>query len=328
MTADLSDLLISVVIPVKNGSAWLDDTIPAILNQKISGQFEILVIDSGSTDNTLSIVKKYPIRLIQIDPEDFNHGLTRNLGVRESKGKYIVMTVQDAKPLTSGWLQELLNGFSDDAVAGVCGQQIVPHHRDKNPVEWFRPISKPNVRRYQFRQKENLLNLKPEEQLAFCRWDDVNAMYRTEVLTQLPFRKTDFAEDALWARDALMAGYAIVYNPLAQVEHYHQADYEFAFKRNFIIQYHFNKYFNTIPRVGGNGLMENLRVLKLLLRESKIPFAEKWKWFRYNYTYRRAVTQSNRLFLENFQSSLGDSLEKKYMELSHNIPQARIIKNG
>ena len=103
------------------------------------------------------------------------------------------------------------------------------------------------LRKYHFPDKDDFRKLSPDEQLAVCRWDDVNAMYRRDILIILPFRETDFAEDVLWAKDALMAGHAIVYNPVSQVEHYHQEDYQFAFKRNFIVQYHFYKYFGVLP---------------------------------------------------------------------------------
>jgi rhamnosyltransferase len=133
--------LISVVIPVKNGDSWLRETIPAILDQELDGAIEIIAIDSGSTDDTLSVLSKYPVTVVSIEPEEFNHGLTRNIGANLAKGKYLVMTVQDAKPSSRFWLQQLMDGFLDDTVAGVCGQQIVPHHFDKNPVEWYRPVS-------------------------------------------------------------------------------------------------------------------------------------------------------------------------------------------
>ena len=208
------------------------------------------------------------LTVVSIKPEDFNHGLTRNKGVSLAKGRFVVMTVQDAKPTNPFWLQHLLDGFLDDTVAGVCGQQVVPHHPDKNPVEWYRPISKPELRKYHFPNAEDFRKLTPHQQLAICKWDDVNAMYRRDILDILPFRKTDFAEDALWARDALIGGYAIVYNPISQVEHYHQEDYQFAFKRNFIIRYHFYKYFGVLPGKSDR-VLRFLKTIKLLIRGEK-----------------------------------------------------------
>jgi rhamnosyltransferase len=85
----MSEILISVVIPVKNGGKWLNDTLPAILNQIVAGEFEIIAVDSGSDDNSLSIIEKYPVELIKIPASEFNHGLTRNLGVQRAKGNIL-----------------------------------------------------------------------------------------------------------------------------------------------------------------------------------------------------------------------------------------------
>jgi rhamnosyltransferase len=315
------DPLISVVIPVKNGSGWLNETIPAILNQELSGAIEIIAIDSGSTDQTLSILSKYTVHIISIQPEEFNHGLTRNLGVSLAKGKFVVMTVQDAKPVSRFWLQQLLDGFTDDTIAGVCGQQIVPHHFDKNPMEWYRPLSKPELRKYHFPVTEVFKQLSAQKQLDLCRWDDVNAMYRKDLLTLIPFRKTDFAEDALWARDTLMAGYAIVYNPVAQVEHYHQEDFQFAFKRNFIIRYHFYKYFDALPSQS-NRFIQFLKTIKRLIKEKDIPIIQKLSWLKYNYRNQRAVANSNDIILKSLRNGKEEQLDDYYRQISKLIPQA------
>src|ERR1700722_2461941 len=139
-----NDILISVIIPVKNGDYWLEGVLEGLVTQTLFDRCELIVIDSGSTDKTLEMVRRFPVRLVQIPPEQFNHGSTRNLGVNLAKGEYVVMTVQDAKAADEGWLQKLLDGFDAPDVAGVCGQQIVPHDPDKNPVEWFRPVAPPS----------------------------------------------------------------------------------------------------------------------------------------------------------------------------------------
>jgi rhamnosyltransferase len=323
------EVLVSIVIPVKNGDAWLKETIPAMLDQDIPGNIEIIAIDSGSTDNTLSILAEYPVKVIQIKPEEFNHGETRNLGVSYANGKYVVLTVQDAKPANRNWLKHLMDGFLDDKIAGVCGQQIVPHHHDKNPMEWYRPISKPEIRRYFFEDTNAFKRLSPEKQLSICRWDDVNAMYRRDLLLGLPFRKTDFAEDVLWAKDALLAGYGIVYNPLAQVEHYHLEDYQYALKRNFIVLFHFFKYFGIIPQKQQLTVLHWLRVGKLLMKEKGLSWNEKWKWFQYNVQNHQAANEARSVFLESYQSGGENMLYYKYGQICHTIPQApKKLKDG
>jgi len=315
------DILVSVVIPVKNGESWLRETIPAILNQQLNGNIEIITIDSGSTDETISILSGYPIKLVQIKPEEFNHGLTRNLGAQLAEGKFVVMTVQDAKPVSPRWLDELLNGFIDETVAAVCGQQIVTHDIDKNPAEWYRPISKAEIRKYQFHRKEDFLKLSPDEQLAVCRWDDVNAMYRSEIMRQLPFRETDFAEDVLWARDALLAGLSIVFNPIAQVAHYHHENFKYAFNRNFIVRYHFYKYFGVLP-VNPHYIRRMLSVIKGMLNNNRIPFLQKLSWIKYNSDLLRAVRKSNAVFLESITGPGKGKLDFVYKGMMKSIPQA------
>src|SRR6185503_1987399 len=101
------DILISIVIPVKNGDHWLEALFEKLVTQTLYPQAEIIVLDSGSTDRSLEIIARYPVKLINIPPKEFNHGETRNVGVRAARGKYVVMTVQDALPFSNDWLQHL-----------------------------------------------------------------------------------------------------------------------------------------------------------------------------------------------------------------------------
>jgi rhamnosyltransferase len=53
--------LISIVIPVKNGDAWLEDTLKSIYQQTLASNIEVIIIDSGSTDATFDILSNYPV---------------------------------------------------------------------------------------------------------------------------------------------------------------------------------------------------------------------------------------------------------------------------
>ena len=313
--------LISVIIPVKNGDPWLDRTIPAILGQQLASPFEIIVIDSGSTDDSLTQLARYPVKIVSIDPAEFNHGATRNRGARLSKAEYVVMTVQDAEPADEHWLQNLLDGFTDETVAGVCGQQIVPHDPDKNPVDWFRPISPPGRRSYRFSDPAAFNALPAAEKRSICSWDNVNAMYRRDILLELPFPAVSFAEDALWAKAALLAGHTIVYNTAARVKHYHFETPDYIFKRTFTVSYHLFKYFGVSPSPMHNGVIELLRNTKLLLKEQGIGWADKWKWLRFNYRQRSAYNRS----VKAFRAALAEgetTLETRHSDLCGLAPQA------
>jgi rhamnosyltransferase len=239
-------ILISVVIPVKNGISTLKDCLDAIQSQTLISQTEIIIIDSGSTDGSISLTKEYTnIQLYEIPSESFNHGATRNFGVSLAHGEFVVMTVQDAIPVNNIWLETMLVHFEDKEVAGVCGQQIVPHHRDKNPHEWFRPQSEPNVKSVQFNHGE-FEKLPVEQQRSNCRWDDVNAMYRKSALLALPFGSVMFGEDMLWAKAALLKGFKLVYDTNSKVEHYHYHTPEFTYKRSMIVRLFVYKTFGNI----------------------------------------------------------------------------------
>lgn len=291
----MKEVLVSIVIPVKNGAYWLKETLTAILAQKIEGKIEVIVIDSGSSDNTPAIVRAFPVQYVSIPAEAYNHGATRNFGANLAIGKYVVMTVQDAKPANDYWLTNLLSGFDDENVAGVCGQQIVAHDKDKNPVEWFRPTGAPTKIKYHFDDANAFNKLSPEAMQNVCGWDNVTACYNREILLSIPFKKVAFAEDAMWAKSALQAGYAIVYNNHAQVYHYHFENPPFVFNRCLTVFYFRYKFFGTIPAQPSMPLHTKLSIIKLLLLQ-KLPLSEKWKWWQYNINNHNAYLKALNVF--------------------------------
>lgn len=298
---------VSVVIPVKNEAFKIRACIDGILSQSVP-VCEIIVIDSGSSDGTVEILKSYPqVILIEIPGSEFNHGTTRNLGVQKATGDYVLLTVGDARPYNQFWIEELLKGFVDDEVAGVCGQQVVPHEKDKNPVEWFRPVSEPKLVRYQFLSAKAFELLTPQEKKNICGWDDVTAMYRRSHLLKIPFQKTSYSEDAIWARDAILKGYAIVYNQKARVYHYHLEDEEFTFKRALTTSYFRYKQFKYIPGTVKQGVMVNLRMIKSIWSANPLGFFENWKWLKYNISQRRSLAKAVNVF--------SDALKKGEQEL-------------
>lgn len=313
--------LISIIIPVKNGAFYLRKTLGSIFNQTLISKSEVIVIDSGSTDETLLILNEFSVRVISIFPADFNHGEARNLGAREAKGKYVVMTVQDAEPADENWLRNLLDGFDSEEVAGVCGQQIVPHDLEKNPIDWFRPISVPRMHKYVLLGHQSFDQLTSAEKMKMCCWDNVNAMYKRDILLKVPFRKVSFAEDAQWAKDALENRYEIVYNPKAQVKHYHFETHDFIYRRAFTVHYHFYNMFGFHPKLTANGLIRLLADSKILLLESRIKWKDKLKWLIFGYRKRQALNKATRMFLETLNKN-PQALSAKHIEVCALTPQA------
>src|SRR4030065_812502 len=97
--------LVSVVIPTKNSSIWLDKLLPAFAQQEIN-DFEVIMVDSGSKDDTERKAKEFGARFSKLPY--FGHGLTRNYGASRARGRIIVFNNHDAIPIGKDWLRTLV----------------------------------------------------------------------------------------------------------------------------------------------------------------------------------------------------------------------------
>src|SRR6266513_465695 len=114
----------SILIPTMNGGKWIGDCLEAVHLQKGVGPIEVVLVDSGSTDTTLDIARRYPVRIIKIPAQDFHHARTRNYAATLTTGKYLVFLSQDAIPATYTWLSAMLHNFEDRTVGAVYGKQV------------------------------------------------------------------------------------------------------------------------------------------------------------------------------------------------------------
>ena len=113
---------VTIVIPTKNGGKLFDKVLKAVFSQKTEYEYEVICVDSGSSDETVSIIKKHPCSLYEISPEEFGHGKTRNFGASKGTGTYIVFITQDAMPASDKWLQNFIDGMrSDPEIVGGFG---------------------------------------------------------------------------------------------------------------------------------------------------------------------------------------------------------------
>ncbi len=226
---------VSIVILTKDAERYIENSLNSIFNQNTDYNFEIVCIDSGSTDRTEQICKDKGVKLYKILPEDFNHGLTRNLAVSIAKGEYIVFISQDAIPSDTNWLRIMVDILKGDTrVAGVYCRQV-PHENASHFAAWQIDNYLPKETQInQIEQKEIYERLPPEEKYRLCKFDNACSCIRRSVWQEFNFRKMGFGEDIEWAKRVLEAGYKIIYTKEVAVIHSHDLSLIETFRRAYL----------------------------------------------------------------------------------------------
>ena len=115
---------ISIVIRTLNEERYLEELLEGISRQSCKFNHEIVLIDSGSIDNTLSIAQKYNCRILHISREDFSFGRSLNRACQASAGKYLILISGHCIPKGDLWMQKLVEPLHTGVVDYVYGRQI------------------------------------------------------------------------------------------------------------------------------------------------------------------------------------------------------------
>jgi glycosyltransferase involved in cell wall biosynthesis len=222
----MPDPSVSIVIPVKDGGEDLRCCLEAIARQD-GVPFELVVVDSGSTDGSDELALAHGAHLERIAPDTFNHGSSRNLGARLARGDVLVFTSQDAYAVGRDWLARLIAPLAAENVAGVYGRQLA--HEDAHPPErYFMDFL------YGPRARVQAAFGRDELTMDTTMFSNANAAIRRSAWERFPFADDIvMSEDQEWACRALLAGYRLVYEPEAVVRHSHPYTVATAFRRFF-----------------------------------------------------------------------------------------------
>ncbi len=269
---------ISIIIPFKNELKQLERCIQGILNQKIDLTYEIVVLDSSdiALQNDVKVLSP-KINYIRIQPKCFNHGFTRNEGVKFAKGNVLVFTVQDSIAADSLWLLNLVKPLLYNNLDGICGKQISNPNDDTNPIGWHRPIDSPNIRFLDI-TSEIFNSLESQEKKKYSGWDNVNSAYLKESLVKIPFREMMFGEDAQWFVDAINGNLRLAYSSFSVVFHDHPFNFEFAVKRTLAEFYTRKKTINLDPKPPKIRIKTMVTWIYLLWKSTKNPIKIMY-WF-------------------------------------------------
>lgn len=238
----------AVVIPTKNAMAFLPKVMKKVLAQQTPWTYEIIAIDSGSRDGTREYIRGLErVRLIEIAPREFGHGKTRNLGIEAADADFVAFLTHDAEPVDEHWLANLVaTSEQDPRIAGVFGRHIA--------YDTASPFTKRDLDQHfqGFLHHPLIVHraLDPARYESDEGWrqllhfySDNNSLMRKSVWEAFPYPDVEFAEDQLWARSIIEAGYWKAYAPDAAVYHSHDYSFTEQLRRAFDESRNFRKYF-------------------------------------------------------------------------------------
>ncbi len=242
----MDKIYVSIFFPLLNGvSDHFKETLDVVRKQKVDFPFEIIAIDTGSTDGTVEFLKKQPdIRFSQIPNSKFSHGGTRQKGAEMAKGEFVVFLTQDATPKDENWLGNMIRNFEDREVVGVCCR-VIPRKNAHilKKIEVNNDLSGRTERiEAKIENKDDFEKLSFfEKRCNYYFFNDVSSAVRRVYILQNPLPPINFAEDVEFAKKALYNGKKIIFEPEAVVCHSHKYEIFKTYRRNLVdSQYHKN----------------------------------------------------------------------------------------
>jgi len=218
---------IITIIPTLNAQHYLPKLILKLQKQTIP--VTLMIIDSASDDDSVTIAKQLGCEVLQIQREEFNHATTRNSAKNYEADFYLFMT-QDALPVDNNLVENLIKPFVDPDVVVSYARQIP--HEDADVLEKFaRETNYPSTSLVKSKESLPTLGIKTFFASNTC------AMYRASYFKEVGGFKEGLImnEDMEYAARAIVNGKEVAYCAEAKVWHSHRYGLKVLFRRYFDI---------------------------------------------------------------------------------------------
>lgn len=229
---------IGVVIPTYNGEQNISELLTKLQHQTAKID-KLMVIDSGSKDNTVKIAQQFDIDLEEIANKEYGHGKTRQFAVEQVDTDVIVFLTQDAIPADENAIANLVKYLlSNNQMAAACGRQLP--NENTGPLGSF-------ARLYNY-GTESFINTKadiPQKGIKTAFLSDTFSAYKRKMLLDIGGFPLDsfFGEDMYVAAKMILAGYAVGYCAEAKVYHAH----DYTLKQEFIRSMDIGRFHKSEP---------------------------------------------------------------------------------
>lgn len=198
---------VSIIIRMFNEAFYLRHTLDALISQNFPEDFEIIIVDNCSTDDSVMIAKKYTDRILTI--EEYTPGKGLNMAIECAQGEFIAVLSAHTIPANRDWLLNLYAYTHIPCFGGVYGAQLYPINSkflDKRDLDIFS-------------------TLHPRVEIHDTDFWNANSLFPRALWKQQPFDEQVFElEDHYWTKLLTPRGYRFYFEPQALVYHYSHID--------------------------------------------------------------------------------------------------------
>jgi rhamnosyltransferase len=203
-------MLISIIIRSYNEERHIGRLLKGIGQQTRRPDIEVILVDSGSTDETVKIAKAHGTKIVHISPEEFSFGRALNRGCEVAAGDILLFASAHVYPVYNNWVDKMADPFHNPSVALVYGRQV------GNEVTKF---SEQQLFKKWFPSESNYNQSHP-----FC--NNANCAIRKSLWMEQPFDEAVTGlEDLEWAGKIMEKGYKVCYEAGAVIVHVHDESY-------------------------------------------------------------------------------------------------------
>lgn len=206
---------ISIIVRAYNEEKHLSKLFEKLKRQTVQN-FEVILVDSGSTDQTVAIAQEYEATVMHIQKEEFSFGRALNIGCNAANAQILLFASAHVYPEFDNWLETMLGEFKDNTIGLVYGRQRAGETNKFSEgvllKNWFPDVTE--------RHQDS----------AFC--NNANCSIRKSIWEKTPYDEVlTGLEDLAWAKVIKTQGWGLTYNHEASIIHIHEETWKQVYNR-------------------------------------------------------------------------------------------------